>query len=188
MLALSELAILTLVVVGLKAVVPVEALASLNVLAVLPIDVGWGFAWALTVAVLSTLMFDLLVTPPLFALTITDTETVAQLVISVLTAYVVSDLATRAERRRQEAESLAEEVQRIAEEQAALRRVATLVAQGRAPEEVFAAVTAEVKQLLAVDMIVPGRYDPDGVLTTVGWSTTDQARYRPLGRRSAVET
>jgi K+-sensing histidine kinase KdpD len=70
-LALSELAILTLVVVGFKAVMPVEALASLYVLAVLPIAVGWGFAWALTVAVLSTLMFDLLVTPPLFALTIT---------------------------------------------------------------------------------------------------------------------
>ena len=47
-LGLSELAILTVVVVGLKAVIPVEALASLYVLAVLPIAVGWGFAWALT--------------------------------------------------------------------------------------------------------------------------------------------
>jgi signal transduction histidine kinase len=172
-LALSELAILTLVVVALKAVIPVEALASLYVLAVLPIAVGWGFAWALTVAVLSTVMFDLFVTPPLFALTITDTVTVAQLMISVLTAYVVSGLAARAERRRREAESLAGELRGIAEEQAALRRVATLVAQGRAPEEVFAAVTAEVRTLVAVEMTAMGRYDPDGVVTMVGWSVTD---------------
>ena len=54
-------------------------------------------------------MFDLFVTPPLFALTITDADTVAQLMISVLTAYVVSGLAARAERRRRESEPLAAE-------------------------------------------------------------------------------
>ena len=172
-LGLAEIAVLTVVVVRLKAVVPLEALASLYVLAVLPIAVGWGFALALIVAVLSTLMFDLFVTPPRFALTITDADTVAQLVISVLTAYVVSDLAARAERRRQEAETLAAEVRGIAAEQAALRRVATLVAQGRAPEEVFAAVTAEARKLVAVEMTAMGRYDPDGVVTMVGWSVTD---------------
>ena len=172
-LGLAEVAVVTVVVVWLKAVVPVEALASLYVLAVLPIAVGWGFALAVVVAVLSTLMFDLFVTPPLFALTVTDADTVAQLIISVLTAYVVSGLAARAERRRREAESLAAEVRGIAEEQAALRRVATLVAQGRAPEEVFAAVTAEVRKLVAVEMTAMGRYDPDGVVTMVGWSVTD---------------
>ena len=172
-LGLAEVAVVTVVVVWLKAVVPVEALASLYVLAVLPIAVGWGFALAVVVAVLSTLMFDLFVTPPLFALTVTDADTVAQLIISVLTAYVVSGLAARAERRRREAESLAAEVRGIAEEQAALRRVATLVAQGRAPEEVFAAVTAEVRKLVAVEMTAMGRYDPNGVVTMVGWSVTD---------------
>jgi hypothetical protein len=39
----------------------------------------------------------------------------------------------------------------LAQEQAALRRVATLVALGAAPEEVFAAVTGEVGRLLPVD-------------------------------------
>jgi hypothetical protein len=38
---------------------------------------------------------------------------------------------------------------RIADEQAALRRVATLVARAAAPGEVFAAVTAEVGRVLA---------------------------------------
>jgi signal transduction histidine kinase len=60
---------------------------------------------------------------------------------------------------------------RLAEEQAALRRVATMVARAAPPEEVFAAVAAEVGRLLAVDMTVVGRYGPDGLVTAVGvWS------------------
>jgi signal transduction histidine kinase len=56
---------------------------------------------------------------------------------------------------------------RLAEEQAALRRVATLVARGAAPKDVFAAVTEEIGQLLPVDSAAMGRYDPDGTLAFV---------------------
>src|SRR6202043_815397 len=47
---------------------------------------------------------------------------------------------------------------KLAEEQAALRRVATLVARGTPPEEVFAAVIEEVGQLLALGVAFMGRY------------------------------
>jgi GAF domain-containing protein len=64
----------------------------------------------------------------------------------------------------------------FAEEQAALRRVATLVAQAAPPEEVFAAVAAEVGRLLKVDFAHVSRYDPDGTATALGvWSSTDSA-------------
>src|SRR6185312_5218760 len=43
------------------------------------------------------------------------------------------------------------QLSQLAEEQAALRRVATLVAQATPPEAVFAAVAEEVGQLLPVD-------------------------------------
>jgi signal transduction histidine kinase len=56
---------------------------------------------------------------------------------------------------------------RLAEEQAALRRVATLVAGGTRPEEVFAAVANEVGQLLSVDLANLARYEPDGTVTFV---------------------
>jgi signal transduction histidine kinase len=60
---------------------------------------------------------------------------------------------------------------RIAREQAALRRVATLVARTTAPEEVFAAVAGEVGRLLEVDFTVLARYDPGGMTTALGlWS------------------
>jgi signal transduction histidine kinase len=58
-------------------------------------------------------------------------------------------------------EASGRELRVLAEEQAALRRVATLVAHGAAPEQVFAAVTEEVGQLLPVDFAVLGRYEPD---------------------------
>ena len=46
----------------------------------------------------------------------------------------------------------------LAEEQAALRRVATLVARGAAPEEVLAAVTEEVARLLVAKVSNMVRY------------------------------
>jgi signal transduction histidine kinase len=73
----------------------------------------------------------------------------------------------------------------LAEEQAALRRVATLVARGAAPEEVFAAVTEEIGRLLPVDGAGMGRYEPDGTLTFVAsWGRA--VDYVPVGSRWSV--
>ena len=66
---------------------------------------------------------------------------------------------------------------RIAEEQAALRRVAMLAALGAPPDEVFTAVTTEVWRLLDVDLTAMARYDPDDVMTYVArWGSTSDAR------------
>jgi signal transduction histidine kinase len=56
----------------------------------------------------------------------------------------------------------------LADEQAALRRLATLVAQGATPPEVFAAVAEEVAHVLDVALSAVVRYEPDGVATEVG--------------------
>jgi signal transduction histidine kinase len=69
---------------------------------------------------------------------------------------------------------------RLAAEQAALRRVATRVAGGAPPDEVFAAVTEEVGQLLAVASVRMGRYEPDGAVTSVAAWGMDAAR-SPVG-------
>jgi signal transduction histidine kinase len=71
---------------------------------------------------------------------------------------------------------------RLAEEQAALRRVATLVARGAAPEDVFTAVAGEVGQLLPVDQAALCRYEPDGALTFVSQWGSETARF-PVGSR-----
>jgi signal transduction histidine kinase len=75
-----------------------------------------------------------------------------------------------------------EELRVLAEEQAALRRVATLVAQGVPPEEVFAAAVEEVGRLLAVDLVSMGRYEPDRTMTFVtSWGTA--VDFVPIGTR-----
>jgi signal transduction histidine kinase len=77
------------------------------------------------------------------------------------------------------------ELRRVADEQAALRRVATLVAQGAPSSAVFAAVAREIGQLLPTDATVLSRYDPDGYLTRVGmWGRPDVRL--PTGERSRL--
>jgi signal transduction histidine kinase len=77
------------------------------------------------------------------------------------------------------------ELRGFASEQAALRRVATLVARAARPEEVFGAVVAEVGQLLAVELSQLNRYDPDGSATTVvgAWARTGSVVAFPVGTR-----
>ncbi len=76
---------------------------------------------------------------------------------------------------------------RIADEQAALRRVATLVARAAPPAEVFAAVTAEVGRVLGTDHTSLLRYDPDGGATAVGaWTSTGMAAPVPVGSRVSL--
>jgi signal transduction histidine kinase len=77
-----------------------------------------------------------------------------------------------------------EELQRLGEEQAALRRVTTLVAEGARPAEVFQAVIAEVGRLVPADAAALSRYETDDMLTIIGgWSKTDG--YVPIGTRHA---
>ena len=60
----------------------------------------------------------------------------------------------------------------FAEEQAALRRVATLVARAAPPGEVFAAVAAEAWRLLGAQRAAMSQYNADGVVTVVAfWSS-----------------
>jgi signal transduction histidine kinase len=79
-----------------------------------------------------------------------------------------------------------EQLAQLAEEQAALRRVATLVAAGASPAEVFEAVSAEVAALMGTDGSALTRYEEDGTVTAVsGWTT--EGGYNSVGRRFELE-
>ena len=79
-----------------------------------------------------------------------------------------------------------DELTRLAEEQAALRRVATLAAQGAPPAEVFEAVSSEVAQLVHAEDAGVTRYEADGTFTALGGWTTTRA-HAVTGRRYALE-
>jgi signal transduction histidine kinase len=74
----------------------------------------------------------------------------------------------------------------IADEQEALRRVATLVAEGPPSTAVFDAVATEVQRVLDADGVTLGRYEPGDAITVVahrGW----EAWQLPAGARFSYE-
>jgi signal transduction histidine kinase len=92
---------------------------------------------------------------------------------TALTANAISNVQARAE------------VNRLADEQAALRRVATLVARQPSAEEVFETVVQEVGRLLPVDDTRLIRFEPDGSGTMVsGWPPGGDI---PLGLNRSLE-
>src|SRR4051794_34716913 len=110
---------------------------------------------------------------------ITDSLLATQLfiAISALTSLVLA--AMTAERERAAAAlSTSEASQRtLAEEQAALRRVATLVASEVPPSRLFEQVTKEVAQLLGMPGASVVRYEGPGTATVVGgWSDDGMLR------------
>ncbi|HLY86987.1 MAG TPA: DUF4118 domain-containing protein [Gaiellaceae bacterium] len=128
----AALALVTGAVELLKGHVPVLSLAVLYLLAIIPVAVAWGIVFAVGVAIGSMLAFNFFFVAPLYTFTIQDTKNWFALLVFVVTAVVVSELASRSRRRAEEAEAafralrdLTEERERLAEgvlEAEALRR------------------------------------------------------------------
>jgi two-component system, OmpR family, sensor histidine kinase KdpD len=108
---LASIAAVVLVTGGielLKAYVPVLSLGVLYVLAVLPIAVVWGRAFGVVVAIASMLAFNFFFLPPLYTLTLADSRNWFALLVYVVTAIVVSELAARSQRQARESALLAQ--------------------------------------------------------------------------------
>jgi signal transduction histidine kinase len=103
--------------------VPVLSLVVLYLLAIIPVAVAWGIVYAVGMAVGSMLAFNFFFLRPLYTLTLQDTRNWFALLVFLVTAIVVSQLATRSRRRAEEAEAalaalreLTEERERLAQE------------------------------------------------------------------------
>jgi PAS domain S-box-containing protein len=83
-----------------------------------------------------------------------------------------------------DAKRAANDLRRLADEQASLRRVATLVAQEASPTEVFAAVAEGVAHILGVPAISMIRFESDGAATKIaGWGESPF----PVGTRWTLD-
>jgi signal transduction histidine kinase len=142
--------------------VPALLLGLLLLLAVLAVARFAGILYALPVGVVTIEAFDWYFLPPLRAL---DAATVVVLGLFLGVAVIVGVVATQAGRRAAGSEQ-ARGV--LADEQAALRRVATLVARQPSPAEVFAAVTEEAGKLLHLDSAHLVVYERAETATVVG--------------------
>ncbi|HYV77172.1 MAG TPA: DUF4118 domain-containing protein, partial [Streptosporangiaceae bacterium] len=139
--------------------VPAVLFGVLLLLAVLAVARFAGILYALPVGVVTILAFDWYFLPPLRNL---DGATVLVLGLFLGMSVIVGAVATQAGRRAAGSEQ-ARGV--LADEQAALRRVATLVARQPSPAEVFAAVTEEAGRLLHLDSAHLVVYERDETAT-----------------------
>jgi len=112
--------------------VPVLGLLVLYILAVLPVAIVWGTGLAVVTSILSAVVFAYLFLPPVHSIRVPETPELAAVGAVLVTAVVVGELAARSRR-------VALESARLSQEQSALRRVATLVAQARPAPVVFEA-------------------------------------------------
>jgi signal transduction histidine kinase len=189
--ALTGLVVLPLLTLGLAQLRDRTNLPSqtlLYLLAVVVVALVGGLLPALAAAVAAAVLLDHYFIPPLDDFAVADRNNVVTLVAFVLVAGAASSVVGLAARRR-EAEALAianaesrEELRVLAEEQASLRRVATLVARGLPPAEVFAAVAQEVGHILGADSTTIARLDPDGATTFVAVTGAHPDEF-PVGSR-----
>ena len=163
--------------------VPAVLLGLLFLLAVLAVARLAGILYALPVGVVTIEAFDWYFLPPLRNL---DWATVLVLGLFLGMSVIVGAVATQVGRRAAGSEQ-ARGV--LAGEQAALRRVATLVARQPSPAEVFAAVTEETlrtARLLHLDSAHLIVYERDQTATVVGsWNLRGPPI--PVGTRVPVE-
>jgi signal transduction histidine kinase len=99
-----------------------------------------------------------------------------------LVATAIANAATRAE-----LQASRDNVGVLGEQQAALRRVATLVARSAAPSEVYAAVAHEIVRCLNVDTSGVWRYESDDAITLLAGNSRAGTQYLPVGERLTTE-
>jgi signal transduction histidine kinase len=189
-----SIAAVTVAVAVLKHFVAALGLTGLYLFAVFPVAIGWGVWIAGIVAIASYLTFSFFFVPPVHSLQVVDSDNAAALVISVAAAYAVAELARRAHERAREARLRADDAERarnelrlLADEQAALRRVATLVAEAVPTSEVFQAVVREVGLQCDADLARMERFEADDTVTAIAaWSGSGPGELA-VGTRLALE-
>lgn len=144
----------TLVVLALKRVAPDDAFGAVFLLGVLVVSAGWGFGLSVATSVASALVYTY------FHLEGRDSLAPAVGVFLTL-ALVTNVLVGQARLRTAEAEQRRREATGLAVAQAALRRVATLVARGAPIAEVYDVAVSELAHSLGAQHVTLLRYESD---------------------------
>jgi signal transduction histidine kinase len=139
---------------------PSRGLAVIYILVVLSVAVRWGPAFAFGASLLSAAAFDYFFLSPQDAVGLPNLADAEAFAAFLATAIMASQLAGRLRRQVREAA-------RLAQEQAALRRIASVVARGLPPIEVFKDIAEEAGHLLDAEIALLARRDQDALLTVL---------------------
>jgi len=185
--SLSALAVVTGAIALLHGHIPVLSLAVLYLLAIIPVAVAWGTIYAVGVAVGSMLAFNFFFLPPLYTLTLQDDRNWFALLVFVVTAVVVSELAARSRRRANEAEAALESLREVTAERERLaverERLATEALEAETLRRSDAVKTALLRAV-SHDLRSPLM----AILTSAGALAHDGLTLAEADRRELAET
>jgi signal transduction histidine kinase len=123
---------------------------AVYLLGVLVISFGWGIAVSVLTTLVSAAVYLEIHLATGNGLLPADPQNLVAVAVFLPIALLTNVLGAQARQRAAEARRATRQVSELAHGQAALRRVATLVARGVSPDEIFAAVADEVANALGV--------------------------------------
>ncbi|CAM4406945.1 GAF domain-containing protein [Mycobacterium basiliense] len=184
----------TAVLLLLKKLASDNAFGAVYLIGVLVIATGWGPGLTLAMAALSAIAYSGFRNWPEHGVVMSQLQDWVVLVVYVVVALVAHALAGTARKRaadaakrRQESEASGAALGDLAGRQAALRRIATLVARGAPASEIFPAVAEELAHCLGVTDTSLWRYESDDTATLVAaYEGTGHAERKPVGTRWPV--
>lgn len=186
----------TLVVYLLKLLDPGIVFGVVYLLGVLMVSTVWGFGLGAITALASAGVYvyfhQLQTGASIVATWAEDWVAVTVFLVVALSVNVVAGLArSRAaeiDQRRRQVEASRDELSLLATLQSALRRVATLVARGASPSEVFSVVAEEMARCLNTGNAGVGRFEGDEVVVlAVSHFDPDMKNIPVVGERFALE-
>ena len=185
--AASFIVVETLAVLLLKQLNPQEAFETLYLLGVVVVSTVWGVGLAATTSVASAIALAYFRNWPDRHFAPVNVENGVVIVVFLVVALLTNFVAGLARARAVEADQRRREASVLAEQQAALRRVATLVARGVTPSVVFSAVAGELARVLDGYTSAVFRYQADGAALLLAAREEPGMTTMPVGERFSFE-
>jgi signal transduction histidine kinase len=170
----------TLLMIVLKRLAPMDTFGVLYFLGALVVAIGWGTGLAAATSLVSALAFGYFHDWPNDSFDPTSLRNWVVIGVFLVVTLMANTLAGVARARAAEAE-------RTADRQAALRRVATAVAQGVPPGDVFSTVATELANVLRARHAALFRYEPDGTAVPVAVHDESGAQPTSVGEHFLLE-
>ena len=178
--AVGFIVVETLLVLLMKRTAPDNSYGAIFLLGVLVVAAGWNFGLALATSVASAAVYVY------FHLEDGD-SLVPALFVFLPVALLASVLASQARLRAAESEERRREANALAQQQAALRRVATLVAGGAAPAEVYPVAVTELARGLDVEHVTLMEFEPGDQCVVLASHDAPDAPRLAVGERLSLD-
>lgn len=160
---------------------PHNTLGAVYLFGVLVVSVGWDMCLAMATTFVSALVYLEIHLDADGGRLPAHPAQLVPLAVFLPLGLLINVLAGRARLRAEYTRRAADKVSELAQRQAALRRVATLVARGVSPAEVFTAVADEVANALRVENCVLVRYSANYTCEPVAAHDDAQLDRIPVG-------